>query len=370
MKPNLIYILHGSDRFTRDEQVRGLKRRMLSERCGEYNLSLLSGADVTLSELRAVADALPFMGDRRLVIVEGMLGRLLGQSKQADRAKSGGRRGKGKAATGKVATAQATTAQAATTQTAAAPAAAQAAERPDPLASLLAYLEDMPPTTALVFVEDTLDVGPIERRLPKERAHVRGYDRPRPSDLGSWIDRRVRQHKGKIEAAAVRQLAQLAPDDLGLLENEILKLVTYADGRAVTIDDLELLSASPDVTVFGLLDAISLGQRGRALGQLRALFERGERSEAILPQIAATLRRLVQARELLDLGMRGPELQRRLGVHPYVAEKTERQARGYRMDQLEGALRLLLDTDRSIKTGEAEPELALELFICDLPRAG
>jgi DNA polymerase-3 subunit delta len=287
------------------------------------------------------------MGDRRLVIVEGMLGRLAGQSKPS------ARRGRAKAA-----------------KEAAKEAAPKDADTPTPLDALLDYLQDLPPSTALVFVEDQLDTSAIERRLPKDRAHVRGYDRPRPSDLSSWIDRRVRHHKGKMEAAAVRQLAQLAPDDLGLLENEIAKLVTYADGRTVTGDDVELMSASPEVTVFALLDAIALGQRGKALGQLRSLFHRGERSEMILPQIAASLRRLIQARELLDLGVRGPELQRRLGVHPFVAEKTERQARGYRMDQLETALRLLLDTDRAIKTGEAEPELALELFICDLPRVG
>ncbi|MDP8923082.1 MAG: DNA polymerase III subunit delta [Chloroflexota bacterium] len=343
MKPQLIYILHGSDRFTRDEQVRSLKRRMLAEPSGEYNLAMLAGSDVGLSELRTVADALPFLGDRRLVIVEGLLGRLAGQTKPS------ARRGRGKTAK---------------------EAAPRDAGAPGPLDTLLDYLQELPPTTALVFVEDQVDVGAIERRLPKDRAHVRGYDRPRPSDLSSWIDRRVRHHKGKMEAAAVRQLAQLAPDDLGLLENEIAKLVTYADGRTVTTDDVELLSASPEVTVFALLDAIALGQRGRALAQLRALFQRGERSEAILPQIGSTMRRLIQARELLDLGVRGPQLQRRLGVHPFLAEKTERQARGYRMDQLEAALRLLLDTDRAIKTGEAEPELALELFICDLPRVG
>ena len=316
---------------------------MVSEALGEYNLSILSGSDVGLRELRTVADAFPFMGDRRLVIVDGMLGRLAGQSKPS------ARRGRGKAAK------QATPSD---------------AEATSPLDALLDYLQELPTTTALVFVEDQLDTSAIERRLPKDRAHVRGYDRPRPSDLSTWIDRRVRHHKGKMEAAAVRQLAQLAPDDLGLLENEIAKLVTYADGRTVTTGDVELLSASPEVTVFALLDAIALGQRGKALGQLRSLFHRGERSEMILPQVAASLRRLIQARELLDMGVRGAELQRRLGVHPFVAEKTERQARAYRMDQLESALRLLLDTDRAIKTGEAEPELALELFICDLPRVG
>jgi DNA polymerase-3 subunit delta len=122
------------------------------------------------------------------------------------------------------------------------------------------------------------------------------------------------------------------------------------------------------VTILGLLDAVGQNQRGPALTHLRQLFQRGERSEAIVPQIAGSLRRLIQARELLDQGLRGPALAGKLGVHPFVAEKTERQARQYRVEQLEAALRLLLRTDRAIKTGEAEPELALELFIWDLPR--
>ena len=45
-------------------------------------------------------------------------------------------------------------------------------------------------------------------------------------------------------------------------------------------------------------------QRGPALTHLRQLFQRGERSEMIVPQIAGSLRRLIQARELLDQGMR------------------------------------------------------------------
>ncbi len=87
-KSQLIYVLWGTDRFTRDEQVRSLKRRMLAEPFGEYNLSVLGGDDVGVRDVRAVADALPFMGDRRLIVVEGLLGRLAG------RAKPGARRGR------------------------------------------------------------------------------------------------------------------------------------------------------------------------------------------------------------------------------------------------------------------------------------
>ncbi|MBA2449212.1 MAG: hypothetical protein H0V51_14425, partial [Chloroflexi bacterium] len=85
MKAGLVYVLYGSDRFTRDEQVRGLKRRMLEQSTGEYNLSEFSGAEFSLSDVRAAADALPFIADRRLVIVEGLLGRLAGTAKAAPR---------------------------------------------------------------------------------------------------------------------------------------------------------------------------------------------------------------------------------------------------------------------------------------------
>ena len=54
--------------------------------------------------------------------------------------------------------------------------------------------------------------------------------------------------RGQEPVMAIRQLSLLAPDDLGLLDTELLKLITYADGRAVTPDDVTLLSASPEVT--------------------------------------------------------------------------------------------------------------------------
>ncbi|MCC7370828.1 MAG: DNA polymerase III subunit delta [Chloroflexi bacterium] len=346
-RPQLIYVLWGNDRFTRDEQVRGLKRRMLAEPFGEYNLSILSGDDVRVRDVRAVADALPFMGDRRLVVVEGLLGRVGGKGKATVR----------KPRASRASTTRKTPAKA-----------AEPTGDDGPAAELARLLQELPPSTALVLVEDQVDEAQVESMLPAGRSHVRGYERPKPGELGKWIEKRAKHHNGRIEAAAIRQLALLAPEDLGMLDTEILKLVTYADGKPVTLDDVTLLSASPDVTIFGLLDAVGQGQRGTALAHLRQLFQRGERSEGIIPQIAGSLRRLIQAREMLDQGLRGPALASKLGVHPYVAQKTEQQARGYRIEQLETALRRLLKTDHAIKTGEAEPELALELFIGDLPR--
>src|SRR5262245_11715983 len=152
-KPQLIYVLWGSDRFTRDEQVRGLKRRMLAEPFGEYNLSVLSGEDVAVRDVKAVADALPFMGDRRLIVVEGLLGRIAGSGK------SGARRGRG----GRASTAS--TRASARKSVEKAPAAS-------PTAELETMLRDLPDSTALVLVEDQIDPSLVESWLPPDRAHI------------------------------------------------------------------------------------------------------------------------------------------------------------------------------------------------------
>src|SRR5919199_3479586 len=80
-----VYILHGEDTFSRDEALQGLKQRMRLLPAGEHNLTELSGAQATLDELRAAADVVPFLAERRMVIVRGLLSRLQGRGSSAGR---------------------------------------------------------------------------------------------------------------------------------------------------------------------------------------------------------------------------------------------------------------------------------------------
>ena len=70
------------------------------------------------------------------------------------------------------------------------------------MAELTTMLHDLPDSTALVLVEDQLDPALIETWPPPGCAHIRGYDRPRPADLGRRIERRAKHHGGRIPAPA------------------------------------------------------------------------------------------------------------------------------------------------------------------------
>ena len=55
-----------------------------------------------------------------------------------------------------------------------------------------------------------------------------------PRWLHSWLARA--SCSAGDAAAAIRQLSQLAPDDLGMLDSELRKLITYADGRTAYVN--------------------------------------------------------------------------------------------------------------------------------------
>ena len=55
-------------------------------------------------------------------------------------------------------------------------------------------------------------------------------------------------------------------------------------------------------------------------------------------------------------------------VHPYVAGKALRQARGFSMQKLEDIYHRLLQIDEQAKTGQMPLDLALDLLVAEMRR--
>jgi DNA polymerase-3 subunit delta len=330
-----VYILYGEDAFGRDEAVVTLKERMRSLPAGEHNLTEL-GPETTVAALRQAADVVPFLADRRMVFVRGLLARLAGRG--------AARRGRQPARK------------------------ATSDNSPDEYQLLLDYLPDVPQTTSLVLVEDgRLNPEPLVAVIPRGRAAVREY--PRVLDVPGWVRSRAKLIGVDLDEAAVRELAMLGGSDLRRLDSEVRKLADYAAGRSVTRADVREMVVGREVQTWALLDGLAERRADKALRALRALFSQGESPEALLGRdIAPHYRRLMVAREL---ALASREERARvdiaaLGLNPATVGKWTEQAAAFDRDELERALELLLDLDRQIKTGETSPEPSLELAIVQL----
>jgi len=321
----MFYIFHGPDELSRTEALAKLRDQMGDPSLAELNTTVLDGDSLTLGELREVCDALPFMSDRRLVIVHNYLTRLKSSAKR-----KGG-----------------------------------------PLDDLVDYLPTMPDSVRLIFVEAEAlpKKHPVLKLADKhEKGHVQDFGGPGRGELTGWVATRVETKGATIERPAADALAVAVGDDLRLLDSEIEKLAIYVgDERAITADDVELLVPyAGTANVFAMVDAIGRRDGRTALRLLHKLLDENAAPLYLLSMIVRQFRILIQAKELSAQGLASSTIAKRAGLHPFVAEKAGRQAMNFSMGQLEVIYARLLETDLAIKTGQMDDVLALDTLVAAL----
>jgi len=330
----VFYVFHGQDEFSIGETLADFKHRLGPSDMVDLNTTVLDGPSLSLAELRHACDALPFLASKRLVIVKNLLTRLTPQkARPLSRAQEGF------------------------------------------LSALADYLPRLPDTARLVFVEER----PLPARHPilrlaqqEARGYVKRFDPPSAKALPHWVEQRVRRHGAEIEPQAAQKLAAVVGTDLRLLDQEIVKLVTYTGGeRAITAKDVDaVVPYVQEAVVFDLVDA--LGQRNGpvAAQTLHRLLDMGRHPLWLLSMIARQFRLLIQVKELLASGASQQDIVQTLKLHPFPARKLRAQAMHFTAAQLEMVYRHILDTDVAIKSGEIEAELALDMLVAGLAGAG
>jgi DNA polymerase-3 subunit delta len=186
----MFYILHGENELERSEQVADFKRKIGDESVRDLNVTVLDGRKTTLSELQHAADSIPFLADKRLVVVEGLLGRLAGRKpKTSDEAENDS---------------------------------APTGSAKDFLNSLLSYLPNVSESTRLVFVEaqSIKPTHPILKLAQKQTGKtVIEFPQPQVGELTNWIIKRAKKHGGEIDRAAAHRVAAICAGSIKNLKS-------------------------------------------------------------------------------------------------------------------------------------------------------
>lgn len=328
----MIVLIHGEEEFLRAEALQKLKAALGPPEMADLNTTRLDGRKIALGELQQACDTVPFLTPRRLVIVDSLLSHLVA----AD--------------------------------------APRTAARERYLQGLTTYLDQVPESTDLAFVEEkTLGRGhPLLRRLQalerEKRARVVLCRRKRGEDLVAWVEARARAKGGQITRDTTHELIRTVGDNLRLLDQELEKLVAYTAGkRAIRPDDVRLLvPEARQANIFHMVDALGQGDGQRAIALLHRLLDDGAPPLYILAMIVRQYRLLLQVKELVGRGLRPRAIAGELKLRDFVVDKMLRQARRYSLPQLEAIYERLLETDLAIKTGQMEPVLALDVLVAEL----
>ena len=328
----MLYIFHGEDDFSITKSLAEIKRGLGDQALLATNTTAFDGQKLTLNQLRAVCETVPFLAEKRLVIIEGLLGRFESRGKSRRQKKI--------------------------------------ASPTEPKAEYKAfadYLCNIPDSTVLVLMDGGIkSSNPLLKEL-SARAEVRSFPILREDRLYQWIQREVAEQGAAISPEAVDLLAKLVGGNLWIMTNEISKLALFASGRRIEVEDIKaIVSSAQEANVFAMVDAILDFKVGVAEQSLEQLLQRGASPAYLLVMLSRQFRLIVQARELRRQRKPEAEIQSRLGLTPFALRKTLEQAQRYPLERLKQVYHKLLETDLYIKTGKFEGGLALNLLIAEL----
>jgi DNA polymerase-3 subunit delta len=311
-----LYLFYGEEEFLIQEAVDLIVHRVVDPGAKDFNFNMLYGRDASGPELVNLCQTLPFMSEKRLVIV-----------KDIDAFKAGD------------------------------------------LEDIVHYLKDPSPSTCLVLLSNQ---GKYEKKAVVSAVEAHGavtrfyplLDR----EIISWIEGWVRTRGISIQRDAAQFLFQTLGNDLHKIGNELEKVLIFIkEKKTIAFEEVRtVIGDFREYTSFDLADALGSKDREKALVILSRLLQEGEAPVGLLASIAWNFRRLMTAKSMEAAGMGPGEVIKALRVIFHQANLFKEQMRRYTLDELKEVFSILLSTDKALKSGGLNGKLILERMIVRL----
>jgi DNA polymerase-3 subunit delta len=153
-------------------------------------------------------------------------------------------------------------------------------------------------------------------------------------------------------------------NNIDIIVNEIEKLVSYAQGRAITKEDIfAMMPQRSENDIFNLVDYLSQKNINKALDILNELIFKGEKIPLILFMIGRQFNLLFNIKLGIESGKTKEILANELKLHPYVCEKMISQSMKFTLKGLKRNIELCVDTEKTLKSTSNDHKINIEVFM-------
>jgi DNA polymerase-3 subunit delta len=236
------------------------------------------------------------------------------------------------------------------------------------------YLASPAPDTVLVLVGDGLKKDAALSKAVAKAGEAHAYEVGK-KELPQWVGEQFARLGATADRDACRALVEAVGDDVGDLSSELQKLATWANGEPITRAVVEELAVGrAETPIFAVTDSWGSRDVARTLGATESLLERSHRPRSgelirVVTSLVGHVGRVRKVAVLSDEGVRPAEIASRLKMHPFVAEKSARQARNFSAEELAQAMVKLAELDAGAKGGSRLPaDLQLERTLVEITR--
>ncbi len=305
-----VYLLYGEEAYLK-RQYRDKLRNALISADDNMNYAYYEGKDVSVREVIDMAETLPFFAERRLLVLENT-----GFFKNAT-------------------------------------------------PELADYMDALPETTAMVFVEAEVDKRNKLYKGVQKLGRIVEMNRQGEDVLIRWIAGSVKKEGKQIAEATVRHFLTKVGTDMENIQKELEKLFCYVlEQDTISTSDVDAICTTQITNhIFDMVNAVAAGQQKKALEYYYDLLTLKEPPMRILFLLTKQFKQLLEVKTLSETGHGKQEIASKVGLHPFVAGKYMDQSRAFSKRELRAILEESVDIEESVKTGNLADTLGVELFI-------
>ena len=312
---NPLYLFYGDEGFLIDEAVKKIVSVIVEPSNKDFNLEFLRGGETTCEEIVSKAQTLPFMGERRAVIVKGI-----------DEIKVSG------------------------------------VER------LIEYCSNPSPTTTLILTGHKIDGRDKLYNTILKNGVVIQFKSLYEKDTTGWVMKIAKESGYRIDNNAKDYLLSIVGSNLQRLKNELEKVFTFkGSNKDIKIDDIKLMVEDTKIeSIFAFTDSIGSKNINKAFKFLDKMFSQGEMPEKIVGMIARQFRLILLTKVYRENGAPSSEIPAKAGFAPFLLEGYLKQADKYTLTELKDSFYKVQAADVKIKTSDISKKIIIEKLIFDL----
>jgi DNA polymerase-3 subunit delta len=312
-----VYLLFGDEVYLLDQYKKKLVDALM-DGADAMNLTKVADKEFRLPEIIDIAETMPFFATRRVILAEntGLF-------------KSGG----------------------------------------DALAE---YLERVPESTVMVFVESAVDKRSKAYKTVGKVGKCLEFTPLSQQDIKQWIGVQCKREGKQISLETAQFIIDQVGDEMQTLSKEMEKLLNFTMNKdVITKEDVEEICVMKVTSqIFKLTDAIAAGNQKAALDYYYDMLELGEAPLYILAMINRQFDLMLQVKTILLRGHadRNDVMQGMGFKSPYQADIYMRQCKAFPLEYLKKTLRDSADLEVQMKTGLMDMQMGVELFLVEHSR--
>lgn len=304
-----VYLIYGEEGYLKQQYKNKIRQAV----CGDdtMNYSYFEGKGIRVEDVISIADTMPFFAEKRLVTIENSEFFKSANDKMTE------------------------------------------------------YVEHLPDTLILVFVEEEVDKRNKLFKKVKEFGYVSEMTGQTPATLSKWVAGLIGKEGKKITRQTLDYFLAAAGTDMNHISTELEKLLSYVGTREeITVEDInEVCSVLTVAKIFDMVDAMGNKNRSKTFSCYYDMVEVKEPPMRILYMLSRQFRIILQTKELAAKGVSSKEIATKLALAPFVVNKALKQAEKFKTKDIKKALEDCLLVEEDVKNGKMEDKIGVELIL-------